>query len=132
MLIASFSDIFMVSGKVDARVLPVLCEASLTGIQRICGGIRTIAVGNIFRRIATKIICRRLNQEVSSKIRTYQLYFAVRGDSGGSVQLFRDFISKDDFCKVPVKLDFTNAFNAVRRDVLLETVNCQIPAYFPL
>jgi len=48
----------VLAGKVPASFFPVFYGASLTALIKKCGGIRPIAVGNTWRRLAAKIVCR--------------------------------------------------------------------------
>ena len=119
----------IIEGKIPDDVLAVLYGATLTGIGKKSGGIRPIAVGNVYRRLAAKIICQRLKSDVSSKLRPVQLGFEVRGGAEAIIHTVRDFISHEHDCKLVMKLDFVNAFNTVRRDVLLDTVNRELSVY---
>lgn len=118
----------MVDGKVPEEVLPALYEATLTEIEKN-RGIRPIACGNVFRRLVAKVVCCRLKVEVASKLRPSQLGFAVKGGAEAIVHTVREFVSRAETCKVIVKLDFVNAFNTFRRDMLVECVNWEVPTY---
>ena len=74
---------------------PYLCSqlifaANLTALRKKDGGIRLIAVGNGFRRLASKIISRRVVNDLSNELRPVQL---SRNGCEGAVHSIRDYIS---------------------------------------
>jgi hypothetical protein len=51
---------FLLSGKIINEMCPFIFGASLCALKKKDGGIRPIAIGNIFRRLAAKIGCYKL------------------------------------------------------------------------
>src|SRR5208283_1894176 len=118
-------------GKVPADVCPFLYGASLTALRKKDGGLRPIAVGNTLRRLAGKIISRRLMVSMGDLLRPRQVGYGTRGGAEAVVHLTRAFIHTEGAVeRVLLKLDFRNAFNTIRRDVLLQRVKSYIPKYF--
>ena len=107
-------------------------SASLTALKKKDGGIRPIAVGNVFRRLAAKIACRREMQLLSDELRPVQLGVGVPGGCEAAVHAVRCFSSNTNSKNIIVKLDIKNAFNSIRRDHLLETCLKRTPSLFPL
>ena len=73
--LARLCDIIL-SGIVPSAVRPVLFGGRLTALRKKCGGIRPIAVGSTLRRLAAKILCRRL-RPLGGVLAPTQLGFAV-------------------------------------------------------
>ena len=54
-----------------------LFASSLTAVRRKDGGIRPVAVGNVFRRIANKLAVQSVSTRVSEQLRPVQVGFGV-------------------------------------------------------
>ena len=94
------------------------------------GGIRPIAVGYTLRRLAAKfantfIIIRR-----SEELKPIHVGVGVSGEAEAAVHVIRRLLSNLTNNHVFVKLDFTNAFNSVRRDAILTTVAEKMPELY--
>ena len=112
-----------------ARDLPF--AANVTAFRKKDGGIRPIAVGNIFHRLASKIAAKRVIPELRRQLLPVQLSVGV---SGGCEAAARAFVQSP---VVPennmlVKLDMINAFNTVRRDHFLEVCSSRAPSLLRL
>ena len=95
--------------------------ATLTALRKKDGGIRAIAVGNVFRRLASKMATRRVVQTLGGELAPVQLGVGVQGGCEAAVHALREYIDDDrSQGHVVVKLDMKNAFNSVRRDRVLE------------
>ncbi|XP_050557471.1 uncharacterized protein LOC126911958 [Spodoptera frugiperda] len=69
----------MLSGNVNESVIDVLYGANLCALRKRDGGIRPIAVGCTYRRIAAKICCAFYNESLASKFQPSQLGFGSKG-----------------------------------------------------
>ena len=81
------------------------------------GGIRPIAVGCTLRRLAAKVASGKVIVEMATLLSPGQLGYGVSKGVGPN--------------KVLLKLDFTNAFNSIRRDKMLEAVQRLAPDIYP-
>ena len=111
-------------GDVSYYAVKLLFSSNLTALKKKDGGIRPIAVSNVFRRLAAKVWCYAVSRAVSHELLSIQLGVSVKGGAEAAVHAVRTFIttnidSSDN--KVIVKLDMMNAFNSVRRDHVLQT-----------
>ena len=107
--------------------------ANLTALRKKDGGIRPIAVGNVFRISASKAACRPVYKRSFSPV---QLGVGVPGAAHAVRSLFlkRD-ISPCANAKngmILVKLDMKNAFNTIRRDHFLKTCFLRAPTLYQL
>ncbi|GAU90643.1 hypothetical protein RvY_03032 [Ramazzottius varieornatus] len=117
----------MLDGKVPEDVCPTLYGASLIALLKKTGGIRPIAVGNTLRRLAGKIVSKRVMEATGKLIRHQQLGYGTRSGAEAAVHFTRAFLSGQTGCQTLLKLDFRDAFNSVHRDRLLEEVQKFLP-----
>jgi Reverse transcriptase (RNA-dependent DNA polymerase) len=120
-----------ISGKTPFYFAKIFFGASLTALMKKCGGIRPVAVGNIWRRLAAKIICQRL-KPISTMFAPHQLGVNVKGGSEAGSHAARIFYNSEKSQPTAfIKIDFRNAFNEVRRDKMLQQVLAFCPEFFP-
>lgn len=132
-LLATLTSLFKVilSGSVPASICPYLYGATLTALQKLCGGIRPIAVGNIWRRTAAKLTCRRVSSKLCNTFQPNQIGVGIKNGAEAGAHAARVFFnSKHKSIKIFLKIDVKNAFNEVRRDVVLREVKEKIPEIF--
>lgn len=108
----------ILSGNIPEEIRPVLFGAALTALKKD-GGIRPIAVGNTLRRLAGKVVSRKVMAPMGEILRPVQLGFGSRGGAEAAVHATRYFASENSAERVLLKLDFKKAFNTIRWDVLL-------------
>ena len=104
--------------------MKLLFSSNLTALRKKDGGIRPVAVGNVFRRLAAKAWCYVVSRAVSHELLPYQLGVSLRGGAEAAIHAVRTFITNNidsSDHKIIVKLDMMNAFNSVRRDHVLRT-----------
>ena len=118
----------LLEGRVPALVGPILFGGALTAISKKGGGVRPITVGYVWRRLTGKVACRRVSEEAAILLGPRQLGFGVAGGCEASVHLVRRFVENWPPGHVLLKIDFKNAFNTVRRDVILEAVAKHFPS----
>ena len=133
-LIASLTNFvnYIIAGNVPRNARLFFFGASLTGLSKKDGGIRPIAVGCTLRRLAAKCLCASVFDEMGSILYPMQLGFGTSIGAEAAVHAARSYLAnmKDD--QLLLKLDFTNAFNSVRRDKILHSVREKAPALLPL
>ncbi|XP_055352279.1 uncharacterized protein LOC129598413 [Paramacrobiotus metropolitanus] len=123
---------FIVAGKVPEEVRPVLFGANLIALSKKDGGVRPIAVGNVLRRLAAKIVTKRCGKKAKEFFTPTQVGCGTRGGAEAAVHAVRSFINDEhDALRVLFKIDYRNAFNTVRRDVMLQSVLEHFPEYYP-
>lgn len=121
----------MLSGRVPTEICPILYGANLIALRKKGGGIRPIAVGNVFRRLTSKIA----NEKSITFLKNYFFPIQVgcgirRGAEIGahSIRSFFKFTHTNP--KAMVKLDYKNAFNSIFRDKMLREVRDRTPEIF--
>ena len=121
----------LLGGGVPEFVRESLFGGSLTAISKKGGGIRPIAVGYTWRRLAGKVACRLVSARVAALLAPKQLGFGVTGGTEAAVHAARQYLLNLPPGHVFVKIDFTNAFNSLRRDAILEAVERYVPELLP-
>ena len=104
------------------QVIPILFVGNLLALKKKSGGIRPIAVGYVWRRLAAKCT----NSSATTKLVDYfsrtQLGVGIPGGCAAAVHATRRFIEFMPNGFVVAKLDFANAFNILHRDAMLQAV----------
>ena len=120
----------LLQGCCPPEVTEVLFGGKLFALKKKSGGIRPIAIGYTWRRLAAKCANRFAIAQLGDKLLPVQLGVNVSGGCEAIVHATRRFTSKMAADDVIVKLDFTNAFNCLRRDIMLQTVADELPCLY--
>ena len=75
----------LLEGKVPASVQGALFGANLLAIAKKTGGIRPIAVGYIWRRLAAKVACSHVKEAATALLAQRQLGFDIPGGAEAKV-----------------------------------------------
>ena len=124
--ITSFTNLLL-KGNCHQAIRPILFGANLLALKKKSGGIRPIAVGYTWRRLAAKCANAFALTKLSNSLQPLQLGVGVQGGCEAAVHATRRFIDNmpDDW--VVAKLDFSNAFNSISRGAMLAAVHSSIP-----
>ena len=120
----------LLRGECPPEVRPIFFGGNMIALSKTSGGLRPIALGYVWRRLAAKCANRYAVARLSSHFAPLQLGIGVPGGCEAAVHATRRFIRGMHNDQVLVKLDFTNAFNSLRRDVMLESVFHTIPEIY--
>ena len=112
---------------VPNEVRPIFFGANLTALRKKCGGLRPIAVGETLRRLVAKCISKAVINKAKNILQPVQLGVGVRGGIEAAVHAAHICVSTSTSPIVMAKLDFTNAFNTIRRDSVSEAVATFMP-----
>ncbi|KAJ8722193.1 hypothetical protein PYW08_004595 [Mythimna loreyi] len=119
----------MLSGNVNEAVIDILYGANLCALRKKDGGIRPIAVGSTYRRIAAKICCAFYREALANKFQPLQLGFGSKGGCEAAVHALSTYLNSNKG-EVILKVDIKNAFNSVNRDTLLTEAQNEIPKIY--
>ena len=123
----------LTSGKISNYPRGLLFSASVLAFRKKDGGIRPIAVGNVFRRLAAKIVCKAVSSELGRELFPVQLGVGIRGGCEGAAHAARSFcLNPSHSSQIAIKLDVRNAFNSIRRDHVLEVCKERCPLIYNL
>lgn len=129
--LASFSTLVL-EGRVPLAIRPFFFGASLVALEKKSGGVRPIAVGCTLRRLVAKIACQMVVEDMADLLSPRQLGYGVRNGAEAAVHATRLFLQDLEEEEAILKLDFSNAFNSIRRDKVLEAVQAFCPDLYSL
>ena len=112
----------LLAGKFDKEIAMIIYNGRRLAISKKDDVIQSIAVGNILRRLAVKCTNKYVINGRSQALQPTQLGVGVAGGAEAAIHTMRQHFKLLPACHAVVKLDFTNAFNSIRRELLLETV----------
>ena len=121
----------LLEGKTPLPVRGALLGATLLAIAKKRGGIRPIAVGYVWRRLAAKVASNHVKIACSSLLAPRQLGFGVSEGAEAAVRAARRFLDNIQQDQLFLKIDFRNAFNTLRRDAILEAIEKHFPELLP-
>ena len=85
----------MAKGAVPDVVSPHLCGARLIAANKKSGGLRPIAVGNILRRLTSKLIAKGASDRVEAILAPHQLGVGIRGGCETIIHSVREAITQN-------------------------------------
>ena len=122
----------ILKGEVPGFALATFYGATLCALNKKGGGVRPIAVGNTFRRLATKIGARPLSAALGSELSPVQLGFSCKGGCEAAVHAARRYLRDCSHRRVLLKIDMRNAFNSLRRDKFLAVARSRAAGLYRL
>ena len=117
----------VLSGGVPESVRPVFFGGKLHAIRKPNDGLRPIAIGLTLRRLVSKVANRMAVEKCTPILSPLQLGAGISGGAEAMVHASRAFVNSQSPTQAMVKLDFTNAFNSIRRDSVAEAVARHVP-----
>lgn len=115
------------SGRMPASIRPVFCGASLCALNKKDGGLRPIAVGVTLRRLCAKVACKAVMDKAAALFHPVQLGCGISRAAEAAVHAARRYVASLQPGQALLKLDFSNAFNCISRDVILQCVKDDFP-----
>ena len=119
-------------GKVPAEIREKFFGARLIALSKADGGLRPIAIGNTIRRLAGKVCMYAVSNYATEHFYPHQLGVGTKAGAEAATHACRRFMgasNTDD--RILIKIDFKNAFNTVRRDVIMKEVKEKVPFIYP-
>ena len=105
----------LLDGVCHPNVTPVLFGRNLTAFMKKSGGIRPIAVGYTWRRIAAKCVNAFAISSLGDYFAPTQLGVGISDGCEAAVHAAKRFIENMPSDYVVAKLDFSNAFNNLQK-----------------
>jgi hypothetical protein len=127
--ITAFTNMLL-DGKCHRDVVPVLFGGTLIALEKKSGGIRPIAIGYTWRRIASKCANSFASSQAKLLFSPRQLGVAISGGCEAAIHATRRFAEAMPSGHAIVKLDFSNAFNSLHRDAMLNAVAAVCPEIY--
>ncbi len=124
----------LISGKAHPLLAPWLSGAHLTALIKPNNkGYRPIAVGDCFRRLASRLCCSVISPKLQDLFLSHgQMGVGVKGGLESIIHTTRHFIDhfKDSEDMCILKLDFSNAFNECNRNCIFDRVAKDLPEIY--
>lgn len=120
----------VLSGGCPLAVRPIFFGAKLISLEKKLGGFRPIAIGYTLRRLVAKCANLYALRKLAGYFRPVQLGVAISGGCEAAIHASRRFVEEMADDEVLVKLDFSNAFNSIRRDAVLNAVAAKLPELY--
>ena len=119
-------------GNVPSEVRSILFGTNLTALSKPCFGIRPIAVGLVYRRLASKILMTQLyKSKCESLFRPHQLDVETPKGAESGAHAIQAFVTNPKLAdSIVLKIDYKNAFNCMNRKVIMEKVKEHVPLMY--
>ena len=118
-------------GKIPWEVCPTFYGANLMALAKPDNGVRPIAIGSTPRRLAAKIIAQESRSFSEYEFSPNQVGVSMPKGAEGAVHALRAYIENPAIQdKVVLKIDFKNAYNTIRRDVMLNKIKKKLPKIY--
>ena len=130
-MITNFLNEVIYPGKVPNKICQTLFGANLTALSKEDGGVRPIAVGLVWRRLASKIIMSTLHETCEDLFNPNQLGVGTPKGAEAAIHAIRAYVENPKIeDQVILKIDFRNAFNCISRKVIMEKVREHTPQIY--
>ena len=119
------------AGKIPEEARPWLCGARLIGLEKEPSGVRPIAIGEVLRHLAGKCLIARCQDDVVSRLLPQQMGVGVANAPeiiSHAVQAWAESARSDESL---ILVDFSNAYNSLDRQKMLEAIAAEAPAFLP-
>ena len=120
----------MLAGELSQEINEVLYGRRLLALKKKDGGLRPIDIGYTIRRLAAKCANKYATEKLAAQLASIQLRVGIPGGAEAAVHALRRYAKDLPNDHIIVKLDFTNAFNALRRDEMLEAIWREVPEIY--
>src|SRR6218665_1554416 len=121
----------VLAGYCPDKITSLLFGGTLFALRKKSGGLRPIAIGYYWRRLASKCANAHALVQLSNYFAPLQLGVGTPGGCEAAAHAARRFLADLPSGSVLVKLDFNNAFNFLNRVELVTAVYEQIPELYP-
>ena len=112
----------VINQDIPSSIRSIFFGARLLALNKKCGGIRPIAIGNCLRRMAAKLINKYANRFFKSHFLPFQFGAGAKCGTEYVIHSTRSFVENNPKAVI-IKIDFANAFNCVDRSWLLSQAN---------
>ena len=129
--LVDFINLLVLPGKINEKATATFYGGNGTALLKPDGGIRPIVSGHTVRRMAAKIVMRKLRSFCAKEFRPLQMGVGTPKGCEAAVHAVRAYVDSDAVQdQVLLKIDFRNAFNSVHRDVVLKFFREKVPEIY--
>lgn len=117
----------LLAGTCPDQVRASLFGGTLLALRKSLGGLRPIVIGYLWRRLAAKCANAFAVPRVVEYLSPRQVGVGVPGGCEAAVHAARRFLGEMAEDSILIKLDFSNAFNSLYRDRMLDSIYTLLP-----
>eukprot|EP00158_Paraphelidium_tribonemae_P006934 Partr_v1_DN28040_c1_g2_i8_m57676 putative NA len=119
----------LLSGGMPKDLAPFVASAPITALSKPDGGIRPIAVGEVIRRLVSKVAVDGVLEEALNILNPLQVGVASKRGLETAIFDLEHVLRTygDDSSKCALLFDFQNAFNLIDRQVIFDRVRASLP-----
>jgi hypothetical protein len=120
----------LLAGRLPEPLAPFLTSSRLVALGKPNSGLRPVAIGEIWRRLASKVAARAVKAEAMAYFSPLQLGVGVPEGAAAIVHAVQACIQSQggDPEVAMLKIDFSNAFNLVSRQAIFQEVRATFPS----
>ena len=119
------------NGGFSAECMKVITAARLVGVPKPSGGLRPIAVGDTFRRLAAKSLLKTMDDVLKEQLSPEQVGVAVPNAAETVARQVRFWLQQASDRHVALQVDMKNAFGSLFRNVMLDEIKMRCPLLYP-
>ena len=119
----------LANGEAPRQLSAYLAGAGLVALEKEDGGLRPIAMGEVFRRLTGKLLCDHVKARARQTLWPLQTGCCSPLGAEATIHAVRQWTERNAQAsdKVLLKLDFANAFNTLDRAAVLRAVRAHFP-----
>ena len=120
----------IIAGRVPASIRPHFFGANLFAAVKRNGGFRPVAVGEVYRRLSSKVCAYEVSPSAAEFLKPYQLGVGVKNGCESIIHALSSLISNKEIAweeKCILQVDLMNAFNLVDREEIFRQIRLHFP-----
>jgi len=123
----------LLNGQCPGTLAPFIASAPLTALRKKDHGVRPIAVGLIWRRLASKVALKSVIHDAKLFLGDFQFGVGFKGGGEAIIHSTNRFLASfgTSMGMTLAAIDFSNAFNEIHRPLFLKVVVDKFPHLFP-
>lgn len=122
--------VLLAAGNAPPSVMLALTTSPLVALAKEGGGLRPIAIGEVLRRLVSKLAMARVRHEAQAYLEPHQVGVGTRGGGEAVVHAAQALVLAhgQDSTLALLKVDFRNAFNRIDRTTFFHEVRIRCPS----
>ena len=118
------------AGKIPEYARAALFGASLCALKKPNGGVRPIAIGSVYRRVASRIAAQHATNRLAHELEPVQVGVGTPRGAESAIHAAREYLLHN--LNSSDKIDVKNSFNTVNRSNVLTEIHNRCPEIFKI
>ena len=121
------------AGKLPASIATFITSAPVYPLIKNGGGVRPIAVGEVLRRLTSKLASSAVRHTAVEHLSPLQVGVGIKNGTEAIIHAVNNLLSNEEYCRnnVLLKVDLSNAFNRISRATIFQEVQNICPLLSP-